>query len=577
MRLQRGALCVVVGAALACRDNSGPSARYLLTITAGDTQTDTVAKTLAIPYAVKVTDPAGAAVAGITVSWSVTAGGGSITPSSTSDAGGIATAMRTLGSIAGAVTARAAAGNAAVTFTATALAGPATHMLKSAGDVQTGAAGVALPVPFAVLVQDQYNNPVEGITVNWAVTVGTGSLSAVASNTDGSGVARTTLTLDNAGGANAVSASSVGLGAPLTFTATGLAGPLLVTTVPIPLNYGIHDQFIRDGLAFVCAWNTGIIIYDVGNGIKGGSPAHPVLVDSITTAGGAVHNAWWFHNPTIPEQKYLFIGQEGPGSIGASSSGDIHIVDLSDLNNIHEVGFFHRAGAGTHNFWMDEAKQILYAAYYNGGVVAIDVSGTLSGDISSRMIDTISFGSGNTYTWGVQLYNGSLYAIDMLSGFRQLTTTNGALSSAAGGNNVPERYSSDLWVANGYAYTGTWGGAPRNGVPGNALKIWKLDASGAPSLVDSIVTSGISTVSDVEVSDDNKLLMFSAEGGPNVGFWFYRLTDPAHPVLAGKYSTGTTGVHTATFSRINGRLYAFGARDPNEPALIILDVSSLDQ
>ena len=33
--------------------------------------------------------------------------------------------------------------------------------------------------------------------------------------------------------------------------------------------YGIHDTFVRDGLAFVFAWNTGVIIYDVGNGIRG--------------------------------------------------------------------------------------------------------------------------------------------------------------------------------------------------------------------------------------------------------------------------------------------------------------------
>jgi hypothetical protein len=354
---------------------------------------------------------------------------------------------------------------------------------------------------------------------------------------------------------------------------------VFVDSLPIPQNYGIHDQFIRDGLAFVCAWNTGIIIYDVGNGIKGGSPANPVLVDSITTVDGEVHNAWWFHNPATNEQKYLFIGQEGPGSIGATSSGDIHVVDVSDLTNIHEVGFFHRAGAGTHNFWMDESKAILYAAYYNGGVAAIDVSGTLSGDISSRVIDTLTFGASNTYTWGVQLYNGSLYAMDMVSGFWQLNTASGALSVAAGGNNVPERFGSDLWVANGYAYTGTWGTFPRNGVPGNAVKIWQLGATGAPTLVDSIVTTGITTVSDVEVSDDNKLLMFSAENGPNSGFWFYRLTDPAHPTLAGKYlvSGTTNGIHTATFSRINGKLYAFGARDPNGPALITLDVTSLDQ
>jgi hypothetical protein len=123
------------------------------------------------------------------------------------------------------------------------------------------------------------------------------------------------------------------------------------------------------------------------------------------------------------EKRYLFIGQEGSGVIGSQSSGDIHVVDVSDLTNPHEVAFFHMDGAGTHNFWMDEQRQILYAAYYNAGVVALDVSGTLSGDLSSRLLSQIKpGGEGNTYTWGVQLANGSLYAIDMLSGLWQLKT-----------------------------------------------------------------------------------------------------------------------------------------------------------
>jgi hypothetical protein len=87
------------------------------------------------------------------------------------------------------------------------------------------------------------------------------------------------------------------------------------------------------------------------------------------------------------------------------------------------VAFFHVNGAGTHNFWMDEERQILYAAYYNAGVIALDVSGTLSGNLSTqgRVLSQIKpGGNGNTYTWGVQLANGSLYAIDMLSGLWQL-------------------------------------------------------------------------------------------------------------------------------------------------------------
>ena len=32
----------------------------------------------------------------------------------------------------------------------------------------------------------------------------------------------------------------------------------LVATVPVAANYGIHDTFVRDGIAFVFAWNTGV-------------------------------------------------------------------------------------------------------------------------------------------------------------------------------------------------------------------------------------------------------------------------------------------------------------------------------
>jgi hypothetical protein len=213
----------------------------------------------------------------------------------------------------------------------------------------------------------------------------------------------------------------------LVYDITNPAAIALRATVPIPPDYGIHDTYVRDGLAFVFAWNTGVIIYDVGNGIRGGTPSRPVEVSRLLTAddgvagGSAVHNGWWFHNPVRGENRYLFIGQEGAGIVGSASSGDLHVVDVSDLPHPTEVAFFHLAGAGTHNFWMDESRQILYMAYYNGGVVALDVSGQLLGDLSNRLIAEIKpGGDGDTYTWGVQLSDGSLYAIDMLSGLWQL-------------------------------------------------------------------------------------------------------------------------------------------------------------
>src|SRR4029078_747876 len=131
---------------------------------------------------------------------------------------------------------------------------------------------------------------------------------------------------------------SAASGSPIRFTATAAAAvpaPPLVATVEVPANYGAHDTYVRDGIAFLCAWNTRTIILDVGGGGHGGSPSTPVELGRLVTsangvAGGAqVHNAWWFHNPVAAEKRYVFVGQEGPGSVGTSAQGDIHVVDVS--------------------------------------------------------------------------------------------------------------------------------------------------------------------------------------------------------------------------------------------------------
>ena len=143
----------------------------------------------------------------------------------------------------------------------------------------------------------------------------------------------------------------------------------------------------------------------------------------------------------------------------------------------------------------------------------------------------------------------------------------------AGGDNVNERFSSDLWVHGAWAYTGTWGGTPRNGASGDVVKIWSLDAAGAPTLVDSLKVPAIGTVSDIQVSDDGALLVFSAERGTNAGLYVYDLTDPRTPTFLDS-ALVATGLHTATVADIDGHRYVFAARNPPDPALIIYDIIS---
>jgi hypothetical protein len=139
---------------------------------------------------------------------------------------------------------------------------------------------------------------------------------------------------------------------------------------------------------------------------------------------------------------------------------------------------------------------------------------------------------------------------------------------------VPERYTSDIWIHGTTAYTGTWGQRTSGGPPvaGNALKIWQLDATGAPVLADSITRGGIITVSDVEVSRDGRVLLFSGENGNGSGIYLYDLADPLHPTFIAQAAV-STGIHTATFGYIGGRVYVFGAKNPSNPALMIWDVT----
>jgi len=459
----------------------------------GSGQSGAPGSTLPVPLSALVTDAAGAPVADIEVTWSVLTGGGTVSAtSSRSNTGGVATTQFTLGPGEGEQQAQAQAGQlqgSPVVFSATATTTPPPPPPPINLTVASGGNNVPERYTSDLWVHGSYaytgtwgsfpRSSNEGDVLKvWLLsasgapslidsvkTSGISTVSDVQVSEDGqllmfttefepsgglylysladpahpvflaralaAGGLHTATLAEINGGRYAFAARNPGFADPalLIYNVTDPSNMALVATVPVPPHYGIHDTFVRDGLVFVFAWNTGVIIYDVGNGISGGSPAAPVEVSRLVTAangvagGPSVHNGWWFHNPVTGEKRYLFIGQEGSGVIGSKSSGDIHVVDVSDLTNPHEVGFFHLAGAWTHNFWMDEERQILYAAYYNGGVVALDVSGTLAGDLSGRLLSRLQpGGTGNTYTWGVQLANGFLYASDMLSGLWQLKT-----------------------------------------------------------------------------------------------------------------------------------------------------------
>jgi adhesin/invasin len=223
----------------------------------GTGQSATVGAQLANPFVVKVTDAAGNGVAGITVTFAVTAGGGTLSATSvTTDASGQASTKLTLGTAAGSnnntVTATAAGlSGSPVTFTASANAGAAATIAAVSGSGQSGAVGTELASAFVVKVTDANGNGVSGVTVVFAVTAGGGTLSAASVATDASGQASTKLTLGTVAGSNnnTVTATAAGLsGSPVTFTAsaTALAANAYVVGDTSPFGADPHANLLRE-------------------------------------------------------------------------------------------------------------------------------------------------------------------------------------------------------------------------------------------------------------------------------------------------------------------------------------------
>ena len=173
-----------------------PKSPRLLIISGGN-QTGIIGETLANPFAVRVRDPDNKPLEGVPVTFTVTAGGGTLsTTSTTTNAKGRAESTLTLGNEPGTNTVEVRARGISQTrvFSAEATLPPPvpTRLLNISGDNQTGFTGELLANPFVVEVRDQRGDPMGGVTVTFAVTAGGGSLNATTGTTDANGRAEST-------------------------------------------------------------------------------------------------------------------------------------------------------------------------------------------------------------------------------------------------------------------------------------------------------------------------------------------------------------------------------------------------
>ena len=229
-------------------------------------------------------------ISGVSVTFTVTAGGGTIVPASpaiiATDVAGIATLTSwTLGSTAGTNTVTATSGTltgSPVTFNATGTAGSATTIAANSVPAQTATVGTAVGSSPSVLVTDAGGNPVSGVPVTFTVTAGGGTIvpgSPATIATDVNGVATlTSWTLGTTAGANTVTAASGTLsGSPVTFSATGTPGAATTIAANSPVS-----QSAPEGTAVGSP--PSVLVTDAhGNGKPGVS-----VVFDVTAGGGSI-------------------------------------------------------------------------------------------------------------------------------------------------------------------------------------------------------------------------------------------------------------------------------------------------
>ena len=179
------------------------------------------------PFVVEVRDADGSGLEGVPVTFTITAGDGTLsTQTTTTDSNGRAKSILTLGPNPGTntVTVSVTGSQKTRTFTAEGNRIPKALEIISGKD-QAGLPGDALEKPFVVEVRDQFDKPLPDVEVTFSVSSGDGTLSATSATTDSNGRAESTLTLGPNPGTNTVEATVTGIEEKRAFNAEGTQIP----------------------------------------------------------------------------------------------------------------------------------------------------------------------------------------------------------------------------------------------------------------------------------------------------------------------------------------------------------------
>ena len=200
----------------------------------------------------------------------------------------------------------------------------------------------------------------------------------------------------------------------------------------------LHDIMVVDGLAYLAYWNDGLVILDVGNGMKGGSPTNPMFVSQFKYDLTATYARVWqlfgqgFVRGTHTawrQGRYVFVGDEvyaahpykGLQDGNNLTFGRLHVIDVSDITKPREVAWYEPTDGGVHNVWV--VGDTLYLGNYQGGARAVDISGELKGDLlregreMSWILTVDSPGHRRApFAWGAVVRDGNIFVPDINTG-----------------------------------------------------------------------------------------------------------------------------------------------------------------
>ena len=207
----------------------------------------------------------------------------------------------------------------------------------------------------------------------------------------------------------------------------------------------VHDVWVHDGIAYSAEWENGIVVVDVGNGRWGGSPENPVFVTNVPLPSGQTHAVFPYLQESTgkfyliagdeivsreglawegsgPDHRIQYDPETGRGGYPRATSGYIQIVDFTDPGSPEMVARYEVSEYGTHNMWVED--DILYEAYYEGGLRMVDISGDLAGNLYTqgreiavfKAHDPLGYIPNAPAAWGVMPWKGNVFFADINSG-----------------------------------------------------------------------------------------------------------------------------------------------------------------